>query len=175
MIVRMAAVCSIDGKITRGANVDTASWASPEDQTHFRSLVASHDVVVMGRKTYEASRRLIERNPGKRRVILTRHPEKFASEVIPVEREFSAESPQALVQRLQRDGIESLLVVGGGEINGLFLASPLVDELYLTIEPDIFGKGTGLVNNQPLLVPLQLISLKRLNSQGSILLHYGRR
>ena len=69
----------------------------------------------------------------------------------------------------------------------------MLDELYLTIEPIVFGKGINLFSDGPIpllskegleLAPaltrgevikyqkFKLISAKKLNRQGSILLHY---
>lgn len=45
----------------------------------------------------------------------------------------------ALVWLRQEKGVQRLLCEGGGELNGALFVSRLVDELYLTICPKIFG------------------------------------
>ncbi|HUC20583.1 MAG TPA: dihydrofolate reductase family protein [Candidatus Polarisedimenticolaceae bacterium] len=168
----MAAVCSVDGKMTRGNDPAITSWTSAEDLHHFRGMVGSHGAIVMGRKTYEAARRSFHHNPDKRRIVLTHEPERFADVAAAGELEFTAESPARLTQRLQNERVASLLVVGGGEVNAAFLAAGLIDELYLTIEPLLFGSGTSLAGTHLLETQLELISLTRLNPRGSLLLHY---
>lgn len=44
-----------------------------------------------------------------------------------------------LVQRLHDEGVERLLVEGGGELNWGFVAADLVDEIYLTLAPTLLG------------------------------------
>jgi dihydrofolate reductase len=86
--------------------------------------------------------------------------------------EFSNETPEKLIERLSTLGYKKALLVGGSIINGLFLKNNLVDELYLTIEPKIFGKGKNIVEEQSLDKSLQLINVKKLNKTGTLLLKY---
>jgi len=65
-----------------------------------------------------------------------------------------------------------MLLLGGGTINALFLKESLVDELYLTLEPRIFGKGKTLVREGEFEVLLELMNIKRLNQSGTLLLKY---
>ena len=46
-------------------------------------------------------------------------------------------------------------LLGGGEINGLFLSAGVVDELWVTLEPCLLGAGQPLVAGQ-VRVALQL-------------------
>ena len=63
----MAAVISADGFITRGGE-GVGSWASPEDQAHFASLVDQADVIVIGRNTFTEAKEDIARRPGRFRL-----------------------------------------------------------------------------------------------------------
>lgn len=176
MKIRIAAVCSADGKLTRGTDPDITKWASREDHAHFVSLIASHEVIIMGRKTYDAARHSFVKNADKHRIVMTRQPEKLrdAAEASSLGHiEFTSEKPGALIQRLNEDGAEEILVVGGGEINAAFLEAGLVDEVYLTIEPLVFGEGTSFAGAKPLDATFELLSSKQLNDRGSLLLHYG--
>ena len=69
-------------------------------------------------------------------------------------------------------GYKKILLVGGATINGLFLKQNLVDELFLTIEPKIFGYGKNIVEGNLLNTSLQLISIKKINKFGTLLLKY---
>ncbi|MBI4033148.1 MAG: dihydrofolate reductase [Candidatus Blackburnbacteria bacterium] len=172
MKVILVMVSSLNGKITKGRASNIYSWTSKEDSKLFFRLVEKHNLIVMGRKTYEAIRENIELRPDKLRIVLTKDPQKFASDTVPGSLEFSNESPAELLSRLQRIGYTEMLLVGGGEVNALFLKSSLVDELYLTIEPIIFGTGKTLVADEELDVSLKLIGVKKLNKKGTLHLRY---
>lgn len=173
MKVVIVAVSSLDGKITRGEDPNIYSWTSKEDAKLFFSLIKKYNLIVMGRKTYEAARSRIKLKKGKLRIVLTKHPKLYFSEVIKGSLEFSSESPRKLVNRLKGKGYKKMLVVGGGGVNGLFLKAALVDEIWLTIEPQIFGTGKPLVDSGELDVALRLKSIRRLNKQGTLHLRYA--
>jgi dihydrofolate reductase len=172
MKIVLAIVTSIDGKSTKG-NFPPAIWASNEDQKHFLSLISKYSLIVMGGNTYKSVRSDIRLSKNKLRVILTRNPKKFEKDNIPGQLEFSGESPRQLVKRLKFEGYKEMLLVSGAFLNTVFFKEKLIDELYLTIEPKIFGKGKGIIDNtEKLDINLKLISIKKLNSQGTLLLKY---
>ncbi|MBI2442431.1 MAG: dihydrofolate reductase family protein [Candidatus Levybacteria bacterium] len=77
-----------------------------------------------------------------------------------------------LITRLSKEGFETVLLVGGGEINRAFLEENLVDELYLTLEPRIFGRGNSVFVEGDFEHVLQLLASTKLNDKGTLLLHY---
>ncbi|EKE14273.1 MAG: hypothetical protein ACD_12C00597G0002 [uncultured bacterium] len=172
MKVTMVMLASVDGRTTKGDDKNIYSWTSLEDQKYFFSLVKKHNLIVMGRSTYEASKPVIKLEKEKLRVVLTRNPKKYSKEMIKGQLEFSDESPEKLIKRLSLLKYKNLLLVGGGIINGLFLKQNLVDELFLTIEPMIFGIGKNIVEGQLLNKSLQLIDVEKLNKKGTLLLKY---
>lgn len=172
MKVTMVMVASVDGKTTRGNDQNVYKWSSLEDQEYFFSLIKKNNLIVMGRETYETSRSVIKLEKGKLRIVLTRSPKKYSNQTIKGQLEFTDETSGKLVKRLSSLGYKNLLLVGGGIINGLFLKQKLVDELFLTIEPRIFGSGKNIVEGQLLNTKLQLVSIKKLNKVGTLLLKY---
>jgi dihydrofolate reductase len=66
-----------------------------------------------------------------------------------------------------------MLVVGGAHIATSFLKEQLIDELWLTIEPKIFGVGGNFVIEEKLDIKLQLISCERVNLQGTLITIYS--
>lgn len=168
----MIMLATIDGKITKGSDTNIYTWTSIEDQKYFFSLIKKNNLIVMGRATYEAVLSRIKLREKKLRIVLTRQPEKFNSETIKGQLEFSKETPKQLVKRLTLLGYKKMLLVGGSIVNGLFLKENLVDELYLTIEPKIFGSGKNIIEGQLLNIKLQLTNIKKINRLGTLLLKY---
>lgn len=172
MKVTLVMVSSVDGKITQHNAPDIYHWTSIEDQKHFFALIAKHNIIVMGRSTFEAARPVMRLTPGKLRLVMTRSPEKFASETVPGQLEFTNKHPQEIVADLEKKGYTEMLLAGGASVNTLFLKENLVDELWLTIEPKIFGVGSPLVGVEALDVNLSLETIEKLNKQGTLLLKY---
>ena len=172
MKIIMVAVSSVNGKITKGSDPNIYKWTSQEDKGLFFLMIAKNNLIVMGSKTYEAARHVIKLKKDKLRIVLTRNPKNYADEEVKGSLEFSSEAPQALVERLEKNGYKKMLLVGGGEINALFLKSKLVDELHLIIEPFIFSRGRDLVVDSELDISLSLIKMIRLNKKGTLHLKY---
>jgi dihydrofolate reductase len=172
MKIILVTVISLDGKTTKGNTVNSNQWASKEDQMHFESAKSANNLIVMGRATYEAAREIIKLEKGKLRVVLTRNPEKFKKLTVPGQLEFSKETPKALVKRLEKQGYKQMLLVAGANVNGLFFKANLVDEVWLTVEPKIFGSGNNLLEGVSVDVQLALQSIKKLNQSGTLLLKY---
>ncbi len=152
-------VTSVDGKSTRSFDRADASpnfWASPEDQAHFEELKKNAQVIVMGRKTYDAAKAHIKDDDKKMRIVMSR----------------ATHDPRAVIADLEKQGITEILLVGGSELNAAFFKENLINEIYLTIEPKIFGEGLPLAQGIPLEVELRLLKCKQINPQGTLLLHY---
>ena len=172
MIITLAAVVSVDGKITRGSRSGTSEWASVADKKYFARLIQESDAIVIGSQTYKAAKKNIKLSPRKLRVVLTRNPRKYRKDEIPRQLEFSNNSPRAIIRRLSRQKYKKVLVAGGGEINALFLKANLIQHICLTVEPKIFGKGKNIVYPVKIDKDLKLVSVRRLNRQGTLLLQY---
>lgn len=171
MKIVLAMVESADGKITYGDDPKIFRWTSKEDQEHWNQLKDQAKLIVMGSKTYLAAKKIMQLEPGKLRVILTREPAKFADQVVPGQLEFSNETPTELVARLEKQGHQEMLLAGGAEINGLFFDADLVNELILTVEPKLLGHGKP-ITTQTVISHMQLLKIEKLNEQGTLLLHY---
>lgn len=172
MKVTMVMLSSVDGKTTKGKDKNIYTWTSLEDQKYFFNLIKKNNLIIMGRETYNSSKPVIKLEKGKLRIVLTRDPKKYFTQLVKGQLEFSNETPEKLIEHLSTLGYKKALLVGGSIINGLFLKHNLVDELYLTIEPRIFGKGKNIIEEQLLDKSLKLISIKKLNKAGTILLKY---
>ena len=136
--------------------------------------------MVMGSGTYEAVRKQLKtprprsaKRGGqnkKLRIVLTSSPEKYKNEQIKGQLEFTSETPRQLYDRMIDH--PKMLLVGGSRVYSSFMKEGLVDEIYLTIEPVVFGEGKNLFAEGNFETKLKLESVERLNKKGTILLKY---
>lgn len=181
MQVVLIAAQSLDGWITRHETAGDA-FTSEADKIHFRAAIRECDACVMGRATYDLSKERMRPQtfPGLRRVVWTRHPERYTAEMIPEVLEFSKDGPAEIVARLRAAGRKRCALLGGGTLNAAWLAAGLVDELCVTVESRIFGFGTALAGGAlgareagPALdLKLELIETRTLADGGPLLLRY---
>jgi dihydrofolate reductase len=171
MRVTLASVISLDGRITRGDDPNVHAWSSAEDWRHFIALRAKHDVVVMDRTTYEAVKP--EPVAGLLRIVLTNHAGLYAGRATPSQLEFMALRPKPLLAELTARGYMRVLLAGGSTMSADFLNEAVVDDVYLTFEPLLFGAGKPVIATaQALGVQLRLQEVTQLNKQGTLLAHY---
>lgn len=169
MRIIIPTVMSADGRITKGDNGNVHDWSSQEDFQFFNNLVDQHKVLVMGRRTYEAVQPVP--SPDKLRIVLTTQPDQFSKQVVPGALEFMNRDPKKVIQELTERGYETALLVGGAPVHAAFLQAGLVDELYLTIEPALFGAGRPFIEGA-VDTSMKLLEVKQLNDKGTLLLHY---
>ena len=164
-------VMSVDGKTTQGNNPSIYHWTSKEDQDYFFSLLNQHTLLLMGRNTYEHAKHLMKHVPKRLRIVFTTTPEQFAKEAIPHMLSFTNRPPKEVLQEAAKKGYKEALLLGGATTNNEFFKDKLVDEVWITTEPYLFGNGQPFMT-QKLLIKLQLINIEKLNSQGTLLLKY---
>lgn len=162
-------VSSIDGKLTKWGQSKVHNWTSPEDAEYFLAVRKQNNLIVMGSKTFNA----VKPNPeeGTLRIVMTEQPKKYQQYALPGQIEFSNESPERLVNRLETQ-YKQMILLSGKTLSTAFLKKKLVNELWLTIEPKIFGIGDPLVTEEKLDIQLQLIKLQKLNRKGTLLIKY---
>ena len=81
-------------------------------------------------------------------------------------------TPQQMVDRIRADGHRNILCEGGPTLFSQLAAAGLVDELYLTVSPKLFGHGKSLVDRDLGGLPLELRSVQRDGSH--LFLRYRR-
>jgi dihydrofolate reductase len=163
-------VSTLDGKITKWGDPDIRSWSSKYDQDHFDSVWNETRVIIMGSGTYNPAP--VASGPGHLFIVMTQHPEDYSSKERKGKLEFTSESPSQLFSRFESEGEEKLLIVGGPHIATLFLKAQLINELWLTIEPRIFGKGGNLVIEEELDIKLKLLSYSKVKEEGTLVTKY---
>jgi len=165
-------VTSLDGKSTRGENAADHSWISSEDQQYFMTVIENAKIIIMGRNTYESAKSQMQHRVGRKRIVLTRTPEKFTTEKIDGLLEFTDENPIELIKRLEREGCMEAYLLGGAGTNTLFFKNNLVTEIWHTIEPKILGQGIGIIGDESIDINLRISSYEKINDQGTLLLKY---
>lgn len=154
---------SIDGRISL-SHTHPPDWTSKEDWTFFQASLARMDAVVVGRNTYSAvAERLRARNTFVLSRCIRRKTRRGTVTFLNPE---TAHLADLLVP------YRTVGVLGGSAVYGYMLENGLLDELFLTIEPLLFGRGSEMCCDVTKTARAQLRSVKRLNHSGTLLLHY---
>lgn len=170
MEVFLIAAQTIDGFIARHQDDRSFDWTSAEDKQFYVSKIKEADAIVIGRTSFSTFSRYPKNS---RWLIYTSQPAKFVNPKPEVIRaEATNEDSAALIERLKNEGCHKIAITGGSTIYSMFLTAGLVDTLYLTIEPVIFGKGVKLFSSELKNLPLKLASTQQL-SDHTIVLKYA--
>lgn len=158
---------SLDGFIARKNGsldwLDRANTDVPHGEDGgFAAFMASIDVLVMGRNTFDQVQSFGQWPYGEKPlVVLTKRPLSIASELKRTV-STSQESPKDLLVRLGAEGTRHIYVDGGLTIQS-FLNANLVDELTITLIPVILGEGKPLFGPQEKDIILKHIATKTLD------------
>lgn len=162
MKVFIIAALTADGFIGRDGG-HSADWTGGEDKKVFVRLTKEAGVMIMGSRTFATIGRAL---PGRRNIVYTSRPDEITAENV----ETTNEAPAELLARLKQEGANAVAICGGATIYDLFMREGLVDELYLTYVPLIFGQGITLFTGE-LSSKLELQEETKL-PDGAILMHY---
>lgn len=164
------AAVSIDGKIAAHAKQFT-SWTSKEDKDFLHKHLDRSDVVVVGRNTYETAKKPLSiRNL----IVITRQVKKSTRKNLRLT--FFNLETENLDKFIRKAGYKRVAVLGGQKIYTYFLEKNLLNEIYLTIEPVIFGKGLSMFGSEKFEIrKWRFVSIKQLNKKGSLVLRYKRK
>jgi len=155
---------TLDGYIAKDLT-DDLSWGSSDDKKFFKEISISKGTMIMGHNTYKSMPSFAFKD--RYTLVFTRNPGEL------VQRDnvdFFEGSPQEALKYLEEKGKTQAVIAGGAEIYSMFLNSKLVDEIYVTIAPLIFGTGIKAYKLDSQL-NLQLIESIKLNNQ-EVVLHY---
>ena len=164
-------VSSLDGKITKWGEPNVRLWSSHQDQDYYKKVWNESRLIVMGSATFNAD--TFNPSPAHQIIIMTGHPDRYKSFEVPGQMEFTNETPVELSARFATKGHQQMLVVGGPHIATSFLKEQLIDELWLTIEPKIFGMGENFATEAKLDIDLRLIQSEKVNDQGTLITKYA--
>jgi dihydrofolate reductase len=164
-------VSTLDGKVTKWGDPHIKLWSSHQDQDYYKKIWGESRLIIMGSNTFNAEP--LSPSSNHQLIVMTGHPDKYKSLEISGQIEFTKESPLELTARFKRKGHEQMLVIGGPHIATSFLKEQLIDELWLTWEPKIFGAGGNFVTEGDLDINLHLINCEKVNEQGTLITKYA--
>lgn len=144
-----------------------SDWVSPVDSKIFEQKIHEAGCIILGRKTFEQYQGELYPVAGVLNIILTTNKRiKFNQPNV-----IYVLTPLEATKLAQEKGYDNALLIGGGTTNGLFLKENLIDEIFLTIYPLIFGNGIKLFANIEKETYLKLVSQKDIG-EGLNQLHY---
>ncbi len=167
MEVFIIAAMTADGFIARRADQVSTTWTSKEDKQWFVKKTKEAKVIVMGRTTFET----IGAPRSGRSILVLSSAGKTSLDSTDLELGQVTQlaiSPVDLVARLQELAVEQLAVCGGSSVYTQFMQAGLVDRLFLTIEPVLFGQGISLFNHS-LENKIELVQVHDLSEQTKVM------
>ena len=151
---------SLDGFIAKDEH-HPAFWTSKEDKKRFVQITKRAGAVVMGSTTYETIGK-----PLKDRLNIVYSRNKKYEGV-----EMTQEEPKKLLEELEKRGYKEVAICGGSHIYTMFMKAGVIDKIYITIEPVIFGKGMKIFNEE-LFYNLKLEN-KKITNTGTLFFEYS--
>lgn len=161
-LILMAAI-TVDGMIGKTSDHLSTDWTSRADTKLFISITKQARAIVMGRTTYDTIGRPL---PKRLNFILTSTPEKFESQTKEGLLEFHKKSPQETCDYLKSKDFDEAILCGGAKTYAQFFEAGLIDEVYLTIEPKLFGNGINLLGDNLTDIDLELLSFEKIGDNS---------
>lgn len=165
--ITLVMVSSIDGIVSLQDGSSVGTWTSKEDKRRLRKEIQSADVIIVGRRSFRENFLKITKAP-----IYVLTNDKKLLENCDGRVLYTNMSPKKLKALLDKNNYKKALLLGGVATNTKFLLQGLIDDIKLTIEPKLFGTGLPFINYVRTHVKLKLYSVERVNSQGTLFLHY---
>lgn len=138
MKVFVIAALTADGFIGRTSD-HFPDWTGTADKKFFTDVTKRAGVMIMGRSTYDTIGRAL---PGRKTIVYTSRP------LDNPEVKTTQLAPEELLKQLKIEGYQEVAICGGQAIYDMFLAANLVNELYLTFTPVLFGAGLSLIKTE---------------------------
>ncbi len=139
-----------------------SEWTSEEDLKGFYEQSTKAGNIILGKNTYlAASRYGYFPFPDALNVVVSHEKieNQWGEKVIVTDK-----APKKILEMLQVRGFETSFLAGGGTLNSSFMKGKLVDEIYLDVEPLVFGKGIRIFKEEDFEADLKLLEVNKLNS-----------
>jgi dihydrofolate reductase len=167
MKINIYVAVSANGKISNSRNVP--DWLSPEYGQGLFSICQKHKAIIMGKTTYNilSPNYLPLTNEGTTVVLTTDKQAKSDNPTVV----FTQNKASEIVEMVTNKGHTEAVIIGGAMTIGEFVNAGLVNDIYVVIEPFLFGAGLSLLKEVEFDFKLKLLELTKLNS-NTVQLHY---
>ena len=160
---------SVNGMIAR--KNDLTDWSEEESESYMAKVKECGNIII-GRRTYELMQEDENQDAdidalGNPQIVVLSTGSSLKND----DKVEFVNNPREAVDFLNEKGFKVAMVAGGGQVDTVFVKSGLVDEIFLDIEPVIFGEGIPLFNPFGLEINLELVGTKKIGKNG-VQLHY---
>jgi dihydrofolate reductase len=166
--VRYSVAMSLDGYIAGPQG--ESDWIVIDPDIDFHALFAEFDTLLMGRKTYEATRQpgSVGGMPGMQVYVFSRtlRPADCPGVIV-------SDDPKGTLNALRAKAGKDIWLFGGGSLFRSFLQLGLVDSVEVAIIPVLLGSGVPLQAQPATLAKLQLVKHRVYEKTGTMLLEYA--
>lgn len=170
MKIILIAAQSLDGFIAQERQQISTSWTSEADRHFFAQKTKEIGVMIMGQTTFATIGKPL---PERTTIMLTQQTSypggQDLSQYHPGDKGglylTAGRSEPQVLDFLQQKQLPQLALCGGASVYQKFLSHDWVDELYLSIEPIVFGSGLRLFPDLSQLQRYQVLEVIKLSSQ----------
>lgn len=164
--VRFSVAMSLDGYIA-GPNGES-DWIVMDPDIDFGALMGAFDTVLLGRKTYEATREHGGGGmPGMQAVVFSRTLREDDCPGVHL-----SSSPKEIVAALRKAPGKDIWLFGGGELFRSMLELRLVDSVEVAVIPVLLGGGLPLMPHPAKQAKLKLARHRVYPKTGTVSLEY---
>jgi dihydrofolate reductase len=166
--VRYSVAMSLDGYIAGPQG--ESDWIVMDPEIDFQGLFTSFDTILLGRKTYEATRQPGSEAgmPGMQTYVFSRTLRQEDCPGVIV-----SDDPQVILTELRAQGGKDIWLFGGGSLFQSLLQLGLVDAVEVAIMPVLLGNGVPLLPPPASLAKLTLIGHRVYETTGTVSLEYA--
>lgn len=156
---------SIDGFIAKPDG--DSDWVSPIDGDLFLERSKSIGCMIVGHRTFSQFSGSLYPVDGVCTIVVAKNaPENFLDANV-----HFVQSPQEALSQASEKGFATVLLAGGGHLNGAFLEAGLIDELFLSVHPLVLGEGIRLFEGSARQSVFDLVGTRELG-ESLVELHY---